>query len=499
MDANIKRNTAREYLRVSLDSSGREKSPAEQHGDNKKAADSNGWRLGEPYKDIGSASRYAKKARAGFDQLISDLEKDRFGAGVLIMWESSRGSRRMSEVVRLVELCEERGVLIHITVDRKTYNPAMPRDRKDLLTDGIDAEHESAKTSGRAKRARAADAADGRPNGPANFGYQRVFDPATGKLDKQLRHPEEAPVIEELFDRLHKGHSLRSIALDFEARGIRSRQRYDSEGEPIERIAFSQQHLRSFALNRAYVGEREHEEGRRGRRRVGEVKYFPAMWPALVSREKFFAVQARLTDPARVTIRPGRAKHPLSLIAVCDVCDGPMAAKRVTAPNPIYICNNGGHVSVPYGELNDYVEAEILAYLSRKDNLARLAASDYAEVEQARATVAELQGELRQLAARVGRGELGQDFAAMVEPGIQARLKSAQATETRLSTPTALSGFVGPDGDVGAAWNGAPISARREVARLILVPHLLGEVRVIRSPLNRTRVPIEARVVWRQE
>jgi site-specific DNA recombinase len=40
--------------------------------------------------------------------LIADLEQDRFGAQVLMIWESSRGSRRVGEWVRLLELCEQR-------------------------------------------------------------------------------------------------------------------------------------------------------------------------------------------------------------------------------------------------------------------------------------------------------------------------------------------------------------------------------------------------------
>jgi hypothetical protein len=50
---------AREYLRVSVDKSGRERSPEEQHADNERAAADHRWALGDPYRDVGSASRYA--------------------------------------------------------------------------------------------------------------------------------------------------------------------------------------------------------------------------------------------------------------------------------------------------------------------------------------------------------------------------------------------------------------------------------------------------------
>ena len=73
------------------------------------------------------------------------------------------------------------------------------------------------------KRAAAANAAAGKPHGRAPYGYRRRYDERTKKMIAQEPDPIEAPVIRELFDRVKSGHSLRSIALDWEARGIRTR------------------------------------------------------------------------------------------------------------------------------------------------------------------------------------------------------------------------------------------------------------------------------------
>lgn len=86
-----------EYLRVSHDSSGRARSIDEQHADNVRTTERHGWVLGDPYDDTGSASRYATNGRAGYDRLIADLAAGRFDAEVLVLWESSRGSRRVAE------------------------------------------------------------------------------------------------------------------------------------------------------------------------------------------------------------------------------------------------------------------------------------------------------------------------------------------------------------------------------------------------------------------
>lgn len=107
---------ARDYLRVSLDRSGRARSLAEQHADHQRVAEERGWVLDEEsYRDASvSASRYSRKSRDDFARLIADLEADRFGAQVLMIWESSRGSRRVGEWVNLLELCERRSVSIHV-------------------------------------------------------------------------------------------------------------------------------------------------------------------------------------------------------------------------------------------------------------------------------------------------------------------------------------------------------------------------------------------------
>ncbi|MBV9060989.1 MAG: recombinase family protein [Pseudonocardiales bacterium] len=215
---------ARDYLRVSLDRSGRARSLDEQHADHQRLAAEQGWSLDQAsYRDASaSASRYARKSRDGFDRLIADLAQDRFGAQVLMVWESSRGSRRVSEWVSLLEWCERRGVRIHVYTHSRTYDPANGRDRRSLLEDAVDGEYESSKISARARRAVAANAVAGRPSGRIPYGYRRVFDPQTRQLIAQEPEPAEAAVVAELFGRLVAGHSLHSIARDFATRGIRN-------------------------------------------------------------------------------------------------------------------------------------------------------------------------------------------------------------------------------------------------------------------------------------
>ncbi|WP_189884958.1 recombinase family protein [Streptomyces xantholiticus] len=83
--------TGREYLRVSQDNSGHQRSVTEQHDDNARTAERHNITItGTPYVDNDrSASRYASNARDDWARLVADLESGAFIEDVLILWEYS--------------------------------------------------------------------------------------------------------------------------------------------------------------------------------------------------------------------------------------------------------------------------------------------------------------------------------------------------------------------------------------------------------------------------
>lgn len=484
--------SAREYLRVSLDKNDGA-SVDEQHGDNERAAEVNRFALGAAYRDPNrSASRYAKKAREAYDALIADLEHDRFGATVLMLWESSRGSRRVGEWVLLIDLAEERGVKIHVTTHGRTYDPKNPRDRRSLLEDAVDSEYESSKISTRTARSAASRAAQGKPVGHTPFGYVRIYDPLTKKLVEQKPLPAEAKIVRELFQRLKKGHSLRSVAKDFEARGIRSR-----SGK-----VFSAQHLRSLALTHAYVGWRVHMPGRSGSRKIdATATIVEGQWRPLVDKRTFLAVQRILTAPERVTTRPGRGVHLLSMIARCAVCEGPLAATNRSG-EPQYQCHRKGCCRIGKAELDVFAEDAILGFLGRDDHRDKMLAAEDNNVEltAVRTELAELRAHLDETYAAAAkgpkRGGISAGALARVEPKILADIQALERRDRELSTPTALSDLVDYDSDLRKWWRAADMGVRRRVARWLLVPSELGELRVTRTPTPGHRAPVDRRVDW---
>lgn len=483
---------AREYLRVSLDKSGESRSTSEQHIENEKSAIANGWQLGAPYTDNGrSASRYRTKEREAFGQLISDLEGDRFGADILILWESSRGSREVDEWITMIRLCEKRGVRIHVTVHGHTYDPTNVRDRRSLLEDAVDSEYESGKMSQRLRRAQAQRAQAGMPFGQVPYGYKRRYHEETRKLIAQEPYEPEAKVVRELYDRIIKGHSLRSIAKDFEQRGVRN-----DSGRP-----FSSTHLRDMATRHVYMGKRYHRPGTTAVRSTNpNVKgtLYDGQWEGLVSETTWYKVNRILTAPERKTSRPGRGVHLLSMIAKCDVCSGPLAAtNRLERYGWQYQCHFKGCVRVSYDDLTEYAEAALLGFLSEADYAERLRANDGrndAALEAIESEIAAMRAELDELWRDVERGDVSPKAATVAERGLTAKLADAERRKAELSTPSVLRGLISPGEDVVGRWKAAPMSTKREVARLLFAPERLGELRVTRSPKPGHRGPIEQRV-----
>jgi site-specific DNA recombinase len=470
-------STVREYLRVSLDR--RDGASVEQqHTENSQHADRLGWALGDPYRDTGSASRHARKIRDDYARLIGDLKADRFGADALVLWESSRGSRKVGEWVVLIELCEERGIGIYVTTHGRLYDPSNPRDRRSLLEDAVDSEYESEKTRQRVRRDNAAAAAEGKVHGRLGYGWRRKYEIVGGraKLVAQEPDPVEAPVITELFDRLYRGHALSAIAASFAERGITAR----------SGIPFSGGHLSLMAKRHAYAGLRSHH---------GVV--VEATWPAIVEPEVFWTVYRSLTAPERKTRLPGRAVHLVSMMTRCDVCGGQITARttKMTGGRAwAYMCQQRGCVKVDHDELEQYAERVIIAYLSDPRNTyTRDTGPDVAKL---RGEAVAIEAELDELADQVGRGELSATLAARAEPAIRARLDAVRERERDLTTPGALRRLLGPGAGVAERWTTLPMSARREVAGLLLRPDVIGELRITRSPIPGHRVEVHRRVRW---
>ncbi|MGW2120933.1 recombinase family protein [Streptomyces sp. SM1] len=489
--------TGREYLRVSQDNSGRQRSVTEQHDDNERTTARHGIKItGEPYVDNDrSASRYASKARDDWARLVADLESGRFTEDVLILWENSRYSRKTSEWLHLMELCEGHGKKIFITCDNRLYDLAHWKDRRNLREDASDSETESDKVSMRNRRTSAAQAEQGRPNATPPHGYMAQYDDKTGKLINWVEDPEESAVPKELFRRLRAGQSMRSIARDLAEAGHVNR-----SGRP-----FTDEHLRTMALRPAYGGYRKHTPKSRGRSfkaQQVETTLYEATWAPLVERETFWAVRRMMLDPARRSTRNGKAKHVLTMTMKCDVCGGTMGAGG-EGTSAYYFCRQRRCVQISKPAVDALIIGSatqpgvILAYLASDKVYEDFAASaeDSGKVEHIRAEIERLRGE-RGEAENAEPESIAEArmFARMVET-LTTKITALEEQERRLTLPAVLTDLIRPGKGVAERWEAAPVEARREVARLLLSADWVGQVRVRRG----RGVPAADRIHWHVE
>jgi len=425
--------TGREYQRVSKDASGREGSNDEQHDDNVAAAAEEGITLtGTPYRDTARASRTSKARRADFDQLLADLRAGTFDADVLVMWESSRGSRRVSDWVLLLELLEDNAKRIFVTTHRRLYDPTNPRDRRTLLEDAVDSEYESGKSGLRIKRSMAANAENGgRHGGRRAFGYKG----AGGAIE-----PVEAEHVRDATRRVLAGESTRSIAADWNRRGITT-----SAGN-----AWHPGPLRNLLAGTRIAGIRTHKG-----RAVAK-----GAWPAIITEDDHQRLVATLANRTP-TGRRGRTAWLLTGLLRCGRCGAtlvgntdatggraPGTRRYMCRKAPGYSgCGGLGIKAEPLEQVLGILVTERLADLeAHRDAAAPDDSPELAELNRIAAARLELADDYA--AGAISRETRLEDAAALDR--LQHTIETRLAGKVRENIPFDL---IATDGNKGRTWD----------------------------------------------
>ena len=486
---------AREYLRVSKDRGKDGKSPAQQSEANARAVAAHGWEMHpEPYKDVDKgASRHSRVTRGGYAQLIADIESARFEADILVIWESSRGSRRVSEWARLIDLCADAGVKIYVTTHDRLYDPSGGRDRRSLHEDAVDSEYETDKMSERIRRSTAANAEQGRPHGKNLYGYRRIYEqgPGGAQLAAVEPDPVTGPIVQEVAARALKGETYYAIARDLNVRGVPPRR--PARHAYNESRGWTGSMLKQMLSRPAYAGLREAKG-----KIVG-----PAVWPALIPEADWRKLQVK-----RATAPPAReVKHLLVGLSECSGCGGRLRGGRQSAGRskdgetrryPTYICAGYAsptpgkkHVSIKQEHLDLIVTEAIIERLSQDDFLTAARSYDGgvdAERERLSEQIAadeQYLDEVRQKAAEAGMFDLVLDQERRVRPRIEEAEQRLRVLSGHSEDVFALAG----EKYVRAAWERLSIDRQRAVIRELLVPVVLPAQRGMKG-LHPERVEL---------
>lgn len=472
------------YTRVSQDRKSRQKSVSQQEDEARLACAALGWEVVEVFTDNDrSASRHATKERPGYAELRRHLTTE--PVGVLVLWESSRGSRELEDWAGLLNLCRTRGIFIHIVDHDRTYNLDIPRDWKTLAEDGVSNAYASEETRQRVLRDVRATAAKGLPHGKLQYGYARHYGP-DGSFIEQYAVPEQAAVLREAARRLLAGESCYAVAVDFNRRGIAapgvagvmrraakvraSAHDGGAEADALERkaaaLTWDGPEIKRLVINPAYIGKRVHQG----------VIVSDAVWPAILDEEDHYRLVQLLTDPARRTVENPAVTHLLTGLARAQ-CGGPMRPQKNRTIRS-YMCRADFCVSIKVQWLEGFVSDLVIARLSMPDAAEVFAArtDDTKARAAAEAEAKTLQDRLDAFTLEGARGNLTPARLAIIEAELTPQIEAARLRARPRPVSAAVAELTAPGVDVAARWAKMSIVRRRDV-----VNRVIGELRVAKG------------------
>lgn len=442
------------YLRKSTADAG--KSVTRQEDDWRADCAAEGFESGRPFVDPDlSASRYARKARPSYAELVTHISTGR--CEMLSMWEASRGARNMAEWVGLLDLCRKHGTLIRIFGgDPETFDPRKQRDREHLLNDGVASERESEAIATRVRAGARSLAYAGKPPGPLLFGYTRTYD-ERGKFVAQHIHPERAALVRRLAEDTLSGRSLNSLAIELNDAGVSSPLGGRWSGHGIARML----------LNPGYAGKRVHQ---------GEV-IADAVWPAMFTDKQARELRALLTTPGRRHHQDSSLAWMLSGAARCYKCRRPLRTGTAYGKRK-YNCITRGCMAVAalIADVDAAVTVIVLGRLGSADAREAMFAprTDDAALQVARDELDALQADLREYRKLAMARKITPASFAEFEADLVPRIGAAETKVNRLQMPPALAEFA--DVDIVAKWPDFTPAVRREfvmaVADIVLGPAL---------------------------
>lgn len=467
------------YNRASADKAGQRVSVESQDAENRAWCEREGWQVVATVSDSNrSASRYAKRQREGYQQVLAGLADGRWGrVDALVLWESSRGERTVDGHVEMRALCQQVGVKLAYKGRILDMN-----DGDDRFTAGLDAlldEREAERARERTKRSHLASVRAGKPRSVVPYGYRREYAPGSGHMVKQVPDPATASVVTGIVADVLAGKTLYAIAQQLNRDGVRTPKQVRDERRkrPVGPGGWTSTIIRNLLRRRSLMGERTHNGVVTG----------PGTWEPIVSPRDWDAVQALLNDPHRVRHHGGReVRHLLSGIAECGVCGAWLRPMR-NRDQMTYVCagltptSPKAHVVRTAKPLEAFVVLHVVARLAdptlggllqqRDGGGDAVAAAIHAEIADLEAQLGDAK---RAVMERTISFESFGEFEAQLRAGIAAARRRLSA---RVPLPAAVLEAAGPDAQEW--WDSPRVQGDLELQRTVV--RALVRVRVHRS------------------
>lgn len=422
-----------------------------QEDDCRALAERLGWTIAEVVveNDTSAYKRKRIKLPDGTTGLRTDRPNfraiiDKLASGEcdgLIAYDLDRTARDPRDLEDLIDVVESRRP--HVPVQSVSGSLRLANDADITMARVMVAvaNKSSRDTARRVERKHVELAAAGKPGGGGfrGYGYDR----------RNLEIvPEEAEVVREIARRILEDESTTAIAADLQARGVPT----------VTGTAWSQRSVKSVVTKPRVAGLRSHKDVV-----VGE-----AVWPAILTRDVWEDVCARLTGRGHnVDLTLQRW---LTGVLICSQCDRPMPGWQGNN-GPRYWCatprGGCGKIAIKAEPVEAEVERQVLDLLSSPlvlDQLRRAATTEV--TQEARRELAEDEQQLKELAGMWARKEILLAEYREARSVVETRVKESRALITSRA-PQVLRRLLA--GDIREGWAGLTPADKRETV-LALVP-----------------------------
>jgi DNA invertase Pin-like site-specific DNA recombinase len=456
------------YCRMSEDREGGGLGVDRQREDCEQLAAQLGLTVVRVYAD-NDLSAYSGKTRPDYQHMLEALRAGAYGT--VLAWHTDRLHRSPTELEEYIDVCEPRGVQTR-TVKAGTLDLTTATGRMIARQLGVQARYEVERMIERQRRARDQKVQRGEwSGGPRPYGWE---------ADGVTPVASEIAVIRDVAEAILAGASVRSIAADLNARGLRTSTGAEWDGGNLVRML-------KRSRNAGILQHRGEEAG-------------PAAWKAALDEPTWRSLRAVLDDPSRIPTASNVRKHLGSGLYLCGVCgEGLTSFSKGEGKPAKYKCRKNNCVLRDLVLLDKWVKAYLLRRLKRPDAAEFFTARQEESTVDVRAAQEDLRAardNLDQLAAAFGAGEIDMQEWRVARESARVRKAKAEAVLASAVTVNPLAGLLAAE-DVEAAWGAMDLSKQRAAVDFAMVVRVFP-AKVGRQPGGAYWDPNAVRIEWKK-
>ncbi len=304
-----------------------------QHVDYKRNVAGEEWRETAVYELKAISGKNSMRSQE-FTRLFADIEAGR--VNTVVCTALDRICRSVKDFLWFFEFLSEHHV--EFVCLKQNYDTTTPQGKLFITIMMALAEFEREQTADRTREATNARSERGLWNGGRLLGY----DPDPNNRSTIVPNEHEALAVNAAFDLYLETGSLRHTADALNRSGYREKSYTSRRGKEHLGGEFLIQHLQRLLKNRSYLAQKVVNK------RYGGEQVVPAVWPAIVDREKFDAVQRLLLNNGYTRhngAKETRHVHVLSGgLLVCGRCGSEMQGRAGTGKGGkvyfYYVCKD---------------------------------------------------------------------------------------------------------------------------------------------------------------